>query len=230
MKYKGRMASVGITFLIQTIFVSYFVMLGEIYLPAFILGYVILIPISYWTGLQYDKAIYFSEKDVLTHLYNRRFILTHFDKMVLAAKRAQRKLYICILDCDQFKQINDIHGHAAGDQVLKSIGEVLIRTLKKRDSAARWGGDEFIIIGEYESERELQRFHQQLEEAFSNMAERFQFPSIVSVGTALYPEQGVQLEVLLKMADADMYERKRKKKLQMTDNGSISTDHAERET
>ncbi len=84
--------------------------------------------------------------DPLTGLYNRRFAEQRLAAEVARAERRSQALTVLLLDLDDFKLINDRHGHAAGDQVLKFFGERLVRASRGSDLAVRMGGDEFMII------------------------------------------------------------------------------------
>jgi two-component system cell cycle response regulator len=83
--------------------------------------------------------------DVLTGLMNRRAFLPAIRNELSRGKRYGHQLCVLLLDIDHFKQINDRHGHAAGDQVLSSVGRLLSSSLRGSDFAARWGGEEFVV-------------------------------------------------------------------------------------
>ena len=104
---------------------------------------------GFWAGLQFDKARFLSERDLLTGMYNRRFVTNTFKQLASLVDRTNSQLFVLLIDCDNFKSINDCYGHNKGDQVLKKIGETLIETTRKSDIVARWGGDEFLIMGHY---------------------------------------------------------------------------------
>ncbi|MGA1179746.1 MAG: diguanylate cyclase [Marivivens sp.] len=83
--------------------------------------------------------------DPLTGLYNRRYAMSHLAGLAERAVETGRNLAVMVLDIDHFKRINDTHGHAAGDQVLIGVGEILRRNLRAIDLVARIGGEEFLI-------------------------------------------------------------------------------------
>lgn len=85
-------------------------------------------------------------KDTLTGLGNRRFFDDSFDKAVQLAKRHDEQCALMLLDLDNFKQVNDVSGHTAGDEVLLAVADCLRDTLRSTDSIFRFGGDEFAII------------------------------------------------------------------------------------
>lgn len=87
-----------------------------------------------------------SVSDALTGCFNRAHAFATLDNELRRAKRSRRPVSIVMIDVDDFKRINDEHGHLCGDAVLESIGETLRRTLRSSDVKCRYGGDEFIII------------------------------------------------------------------------------------
>jgi two-component system, cell cycle response regulator len=93
-----------------------------------------------------DESQRLATTDPLTGLSNRRALLAALHVEIAQARRHAHPLSVCLLDVDHFKSINDGHGHAAGDQVLAAIGALLRRELRTPDVAARWGGEEFIVL------------------------------------------------------------------------------------
>lgn len=86
------------------------------------------------------------ERDVLAPVYNRRGLFRELDKAVANRQRYGERAVLFYVDLDRFKRINDSHGHAAGDAVLRQVGEALSRTTRLSDTVARVGGDEFVLI------------------------------------------------------------------------------------
>jgi diguanylate cyclase (GGDEF)-like protein len=196
----------------HSLFVIYFSLLfGQLHIVS-LLGYFLWFFIGYWIGKQYDKAKYFAEKDPLTNLYNRRFVMNAFEKITSLAERTNSKLFVLVIDCDNFKVINDMYGHQKGDLVLSMIGETLVGMTRKSDIVARWGGDEFLVIGHYKEETGLQTVLQRLEDNLRDLSSRIDIPVIVSIGSAVYPDHNKDLFGLIKMADENMYKRKLTKK------------------
>ena len=87
-------------------------------------------------------------RDELTGLLTRSNLLDRFAQEGLTAEGKQNGLAICFIDLDEFKEINDQHGHAIGDQVLTEIGKRILVAIRPNDLAVRWGGDEFIVLFE----------------------------------------------------------------------------------
>lgn len=87
-----------------------------------------------------------SIRDGLTELYNRRKMDSDLKKAQARAQRYGSDFAVIILDIDHFKKINDTHGHETGDEALKGVSRVLIQTIRETDTAARWGGEEFLVL------------------------------------------------------------------------------------
>lgn len=84
--------------------------------------------------------------DQLTGLYNRHYLLTASDQKVAQAQRHQQGLSLMMIDIDHFKSVNDNHGHPAGDRVLNQVAQVILEHNRKEDIAARFGGEEFVVL------------------------------------------------------------------------------------
>jgi two-component system cell cycle response regulator len=93
-----------------------------------------------------DESQRLATTDPLTGLSNRRALLGALHVEIAQARRYGHPLSVCLLDVDHFKSINDGHGHAAGDQVLAAVGALLRHELRTPDIAARWGGEEFVVL------------------------------------------------------------------------------------
>lgn len=96
--------------------------------------------------LLYDKTMELSITDGLTSLYNKRYFLDYFEREFARAKRYNHKLSLIIADVDHFKSVNDTHGHLQGDSILKEVGLILKKNVRKADFPARYGGEEFVIV------------------------------------------------------------------------------------
>lgn len=93
-----------------------------------------------------NELEYLAGTDLLTGLANRRTFAAHFDRDVVRAQRSGEPLSLAMLDLDHFKQVNDCHGHAAGDAVLAHIGQLCAQSFRGVDLAARVGGEEFAVL------------------------------------------------------------------------------------
>jgi diguanylate cyclase (GGDEF)-like protein len=149
--------------------------------------------------------------DMLTGLANRMLLDDRLERAIAHAKRGGRGAAVLVIDLDEFKAINDNHGHAIGDDLLKGVAERLRQTVRESDTVARLGGDEFVIVLEtlHETKEALHIADKLLSEA----AKPLQLdPGPVqiglSIGIAFYPQDGANSEELLKRADQAMYAAK----------------------
>jgi len=148
-------------------------------------------------------------KDPLTGLYNRRFFFENASKLLEIAKRDNKKLIVIFIDLDNFKQINDLYGHATGDAVLKKVGEILKKGFRNSDIVARIGGDEFVIAillggSEENIKKIIHRTREEIEKAIPGIS--------FSYGYAKFPDDSDNIEELVKIADERMYEDKKRRK------------------
>lgn len=176
-----------------------------------------------------------SVRDALTGLYNRGYFFYRFRSEIQRAKRYGRTVSLLILDVDDFKRFNDAYGHLAGDNLLRSVAEVLAANIRRSDAtpsyevdiACRYGGEEFALIlpeaAAFGGRAAAERIRTTIEtQGALVVAERIRrqieaqrqgsLPLTVSIGVASYPEHGVDLDTLLRMADDAMYAAKRQGK------------------
>lgn len=148
--------------------------------------------------------------DMLTGLSNRAGLAKALDASLPRPAGAQSLAFI-YLDLDGFKAVNDTHGHVAGDRLLQLVAERLRRIVRTGDLAARIGGDEFIVLSEQISAGQLKRFGERL---IRDISQPYEFDGRIavsigaSVGIALAPEHGMDLESLMGTADAALYQAK----------------------
>lgn len=162
----------------------------------------------WWLGKQYDKAKFYSEKDYLTGLYNRRFVEEILPKLLSSVDRRNEQLSISLLDCNNFKQINDSCGHKYGDLVLKNISTVLLNSARNSDIIARWGGDEFLIIAPYTDRAGTKVMLERIEKGLQELSQQTEKMISVSAGIAVYPNASRDIDDLIKIADENMYRLK----------------------
>ncbi len=158
-----------------------------------------------------EKLYYYAHYDLLTELPNRR----KFMKYVEGAKKSFEKFAIVTIDLDDFKQINDMYGHDAGDEVLKLMAQKLKNNLEEDDFIARYGGDEFVLVVNYQRDKEvleerIKRVTNILSKGFIYRDYRFQVTA--SIGYAVYPLHGTEINDLMRKADIAMYSVKRHQK------------------
>ena len=123
--------------------------LGVVPLPSGlpILGFIVLFLASARSlNDRFGREEEASRTDSLTGLWNRRGFLEASDGALVRSRRSGKPVSIALGDLDHFKEVNDRHGHAAGDEVLKTVAEAIRASLRGQDMAARWGGEEFILL------------------------------------------------------------------------------------
>lgn len=150
-------------------------------------------------------------RDDLTGLPNRISLLDRFQLELAHARRGRTGLGVMYLDLDGFKSVNDIHGHEAGDHVLKVTARRLASTLRAGDTVARLGGDEFVLLlPAVSSVDEARRVGEKLVAAIEQPIEwpGSELNVSASIGLALYPLDGDEPETLLRRADKAMYRAK----------------------
>lgn len=150
--------------------------------------------------------------DALTGLANRLLLTDRFQQTVERAKRNRTQFALLMVDLDAFKAVNDHYGHAAGDHVLKTVARRLLSSVRASDTVARLGGDEFVlVIDRFEDPDELVRIGRKLIDSISNdiVLPDGEVVSVgASVGFALYPRNGTDINDLLHVADKGMYDCK----------------------
>jgi diguanylate cyclase (GGDEF)-like protein len=155
----------------------------------------------------YQRLNYHSTHDQLTALPNRRLSDRHLEEALRAAKQSGQRIGVVYIDVDQFKQVNDKHGHKTGDLYLQQIAMRLSATVRARDILARIGGDEFLLTAELNNLEDGEAYKKRLQSCFD---ERFVLDGVTiygsaSIGLAVYPEHGTTAEELQRHADMEMY-------------------------
>ena len=164
--------------------------------------------------IEVSRLAYF---DTLTGLANRGQLSNTLTKMVNTAERNHLFLGVLFLDLNRFKFVNDTHGHQTGDHVLKIVGKRIKDTLRDADTAARWGGDEFVIILQSNSLNSIRKaaqhvsnkLIQQIKEPIDFGEKSFDIDS--SIGISIYPTDTNNAKNLIQYADAAMYQAKQAK-------------------
>ncbi|RMF15969.1 MAG: GGDEF domain-containing protein [Gammaproteobacteria bacterium] len=155
----------------------------------------------------YEQA---SRTDELTQLPNRRDMRQRLDQEYYRYKRHGRHFSVILLDIDHFKQINDTFGHDAGDFVLTRFAEIVNDTIRKMDAAARWGGEEFLVLLPDTSLVQALALAERLRENVEQARIRYKqtvIPVTTSAGVCSIG-QTKDLEALLKQADINLYQAK----------------------
>ena len=151
-----------------------------------------------------------AEHDALTGLPNRARFNQLLDAALAASEAGDDNLAVVAIDLDRFKDINDTHGHAAGDAVLRRLAERLMEGLKEGEVVARLGGDEFAALKPFISMESLRDFLKRLEDSIYTQLsyENVMVTTGGSIGVAIYPEDGADRSKLLNNADLAMYRAK----------------------
>ncbi len=149
--------------------------------------------------------------DILTGLANRSLLNERMRQAMAHAQRQGTVMAVVFLDLDQFKFVNDTLGHTAGDELLKHAAERLRGCVRDGDTVARLGGDEFVLL--LAAQPHVPAVSHAVERVLSTMAQPYrvlgkEFTTTCSIGVSLFPQDGTDVETLLKHADAAMYRAK----------------------
>ncbi|MBB6287112.1 diguanylate cyclase (GGDEF)-like protein [Pseudomonas sp. SJZ103] len=150
-------------------------------------------------------------RDPLTALYNRRALDLRAPRL-LAQVSAQQPGALLLIDIDNFKSVNDLHGHTAGDRVLIALSEMIRAVVPRGALAARLGGDEFVILLNPASTEQIVELGSSLREQFQQLAaQTFATPAPVtlSIGATLFDQPPASLAALIEQGDTTLYESKR---------------------
>jgi diguanylate cyclase (GGDEF)-like protein len=163
----------------------------------------------------YSDLLHRSEFDLLTDIHNRFSLEKLLDAQIDEARRRAAIFGLIYIDLDNFKLVNDSHGHQMGDQYLQQVALRLKKQLRPHDKLARLGGDEFAaLVPLVRSCAEVEEIAQRLERCFDEpfALEELTLTGSASVGIALYPQDGATRDDLLNIADTAMYAAKNAKR------------------
>jgi diguanylate cyclase (GGDEF)-like protein len=153
-----------------------------------------------------DKKSYYydlSILDGLTGVYNHRYLHEVLDRELARARRYPQNLSLAMVDVDNFKKYNDTNGHMAGDELLKGLTNLFVRSLRNLDMVFRYGGEEFCILL-IETNKEGARL---AGERVLNLV-RMSLPTTISMGVAEFPADSREKDLLIDKADKALYEAK----------------------
>jgi diguanylate cyclase (GGDEF)-like protein len=162
------------------------------------------------TTMQWQHRI--SRSDELTGLSNRVALFDDGRRDLVRCRRNGRPLTAVFIDLDEFKQVNDLYGHAEGDKVLRTAANCLRLNTRESDLTARIGGDEFVVLAPEMSYEAAQRYAERLQRCFLAEMSRQGWPVTVSLGVATFNSPPGTVDELVKEADALMYAAKRLQK------------------
>lgn len=175
---------------------------------------VMLIALSMTGTVRYRREEHIERlagSDPLTGLYNRRALEAEAPHLLVQAT-VERPGALLLIDLDNFKLVNDLHGHAAGDGLLIALSDLLRTTLPRQALAARLGGDEFVVLLGEANQFEVVRLAETLRQRFNQLAvQRLNTPEPVtlSLGAVLFERPPASLAALLEQGDSALYEAKR---------------------
>ena len=165
--------------------------------------------------------------DPLTGLPNTRFLFMHLTRELARAERLKSELSLMVMDLDHFKDINDSHGHHVGDRALCEVARVLRAAIRPYDICVRYAGDEFIVVlsgcGADEAEQKRLELQNGIDAVYFEARPGKRLPLSISVGTAVFPQDGESYETLLATADHRMYQDKAGRKRRTGRTGGRST-------
>jgi diguanylate cyclase (GGDEF)-like protein/PAS domain S-box-containing protein len=158
-----------------------------------------------------EKLAYLAHHDALTGLPNRTLFQARLEQCLQRAARYQRQVGLVFLDLDRFKTVNDTLGHPVGDALLKQVATVLAKQVREADTIARLGGDEFVIIlDDIPALRFAANFVERLLTVFAQpfLVEGHELFVTASIGVSVYPQDGEEIDALVRHADVAMYQTK----------------------
>jgi diguanylate cyclase (GGDEF)-like protein len=160
---------------------------------------------------QMERSTYLSLHDALTGLPNRRLFEDRLASALARARRNRTRIAMLAIDLDQFKAVNDLFGHHAGDEFLRIVAQRFASRMRKIDTCARYGGDEFIVVADQlqtrgDAECIARDLMETLAEPIKVRGENVHAEA--SIGIALFPDDGQDAETLYAISDAAMYASK----------------------
>lgn len=167
-------------------------------------------------SIDYEQTKEDSLTDALTGLPNTRFLFMHLTRELARAERLKSEVSLLVMDLDNFKDINDNHGHHVGDRALQEVARVLKAAIRPYDICVRYAGDEFIVVlsgcGAEEAERKRRELQDSIEAVPFEPRPGKPLRLGMSVGAAVFPQDGEVYESLLATADSRMYQNKATRK------------------
>ncbi|HEV2445281.1 MAG TPA: sensor domain-containing diguanylate cyclase, partial [Candidatus Sulfopaludibacter sp.] len=188
----------------------------------------ILLAVSHKVALSIENALQFQQAqstastDYMTNLPNARSLFLHLDSELARCRRLDSSLVVLVCDMNGFKQINDKFGHLEGNRLLSSVAEKLKESCREYDYVARMGGDEFVLVLPGLERDQIPVKIQRLQAITAEAGQLISGNDAtlgLSIGHAIFPEDGVDADRLLSEADRRMYLAKQKQKFKMVPRG-----------
>jgi len=185
-----------------------------------------LVTLAIETSRLYFDLVHRSEFDLLTDVQNRFAMEKTLSAIIQAARETAGIFGLIYIDLNEFKQVNDLHGHLVGDQYLQEVSRRMKRQLRPSDVLARLGGDEFaVLVSEVRNRAEVVEITARLESCFYDpfIGDGYALHGSASFGIALYPEDADSADSLLRSADAAMYVAKQSRSSRKQSAASCAT-------
>lgn len=156
-------------------------------------------------------------KEGLTGLFNQNYIRQRLEEEIYRSKRYDHPVSLVMIDLDNFKALNDRYGHTAGDHLLKYFSQLILETIRPSDIAARYGGEDFLIILPETSQEEAHAVAERLQKKISLYPFRIDSRKedilfTISIGVSSFPEYGQSADELIALADMALYKAKKEGK------------------
>lgn len=158
-----------------------------------------------------ETVAHHAQHDFLTGLPNRLLFRDRFNQQLAVAKRYSKKFAVMYIDLDRFKPVNDTLGHQVGDQLLMAVADRLKSLVREIDTVSRFGGDEFaILVSEVVTQKDVTTLAEKIQAALRQpfVLESHTVNISGSLGIAIYPDDGFDMETILNNADTAMYQAK----------------------
>jgi len=168
----------------------------------------------FWMEIQYRnlELVRQAARDSLTGMLNRRSLLSEFERELARVRRGGTMLSVAMFDLDNFKRLNDAHGHQAGDEVLRSVAASMQASIRQPDILGRYGGEEFALVMPDTDAEMAMRVAERIRIAVQMSVVEWQNERLsitISGGVAAFAANGVTAEALIAASDAALYEAKR---------------------
>ncbi|WP_307389824.1 GGDEF domain-containing protein [Bacillus horti] len=216
MKYEGRVFLTLFSLILNISFLFLVFKLERLFTMDTLLYLLVTAILSWLLGYQYDKVKYYSYVDHLTKCYNRSFIEKKFSKIgtpIQPLGFKSKKMVVYFFDVDHFKHINDRFGHHSGDKILQVLASIIIEMFSDRGYVVRWGGDEFAVFLPVDQSMDIDTIQNYIEYRLRNFILDENISFTVSVGQAVFPDEGKGLKELMQIADQNMYMAKNRRLL-----------------